>query len=95
MLLFRGSSGGALGCSGGLVVAAGVEDQLAEEFAGCCVDDPDLEVLDEQDDAGSGVGSADADVVQSAVVPQRDRAGFVDAVVSDSLVRVGVRGWAG
>jgi hypothetical protein len=45
------------------------------------VDDPDLEVLDEQGDAGAGVESADADVVHSAVVPQGDGAGLVDAVV--------------
>ena len=87
---FRGLSGGSFGCSGGLVVAVGVEDQVAEEFAGGGVDDPDLEVLDEQDDAGSGVGSADADVVESAVVAQGDGAGFVDAVVADSVVGVGV-----
>ncbi len=53
-----------------MVVAGGVEDQLAEEFSGCGVDDADLEVLDDQDDAGSGVGSSDADVVQAAVVAQ-------------------------
>jgi hypothetical protein len=79
-------SGGAFGCAGGLVVAVGVEDELAEEFSGGGVDDADLEVLDEQDDAGSRVGSADADVVQAAVVPQRDRAGLVDAVVPDPFV---------
>jgi len=45
---FRGSSCGALGCSGGLVVAVGVEDEFAEELAGGGVD-PDLEVLDEQE----------------------------------------------
>ena len=38
------------------------------------VDDPDVQVLDEQDDVGSGVGSADADVVQSAVVADGDGA---------------------
>jgi hypothetical protein len=47
-----------------LVVAAGVENELAQQFAGGGVDDPDLEVLDEQDDAGSGVGSSEANVVQ-------------------------------
>ena len=59
------------------------------------VDDADLEVLDEQDDAGSGLGSADAGVVQSAVVAQRDRAGLVDAVVPDPLVGLGVCGRSG
>ena len=91
---FRGLRVGPLGASGGLVVAAGVEDQVAEELAGGGVDDPDLEVLDEQDDAGSGVGSADADVVQSAAVAQGDRAGFVDAVVADPVVGLGVA-WLG
>ena len=84
---FWGSSGGSSARSGGLVVAVGVGDQFAEEFAGCCVCDPDLEVLDEQDDAGpawvSSDADADADVVGSAVVPQGDRSGFVDAVVPD------------
>jgi len=41
-----------------------VEDQFSQQLAGGRVDDPDLEVLDEQDGAGSGVGSADADVVR-------------------------------
>ena len=40
-----------------MVVAVGVEDEVAEELAGDGVDDADLEVLDEQDDVGSGVGS--------------------------------------
>ena len=70
--LFSGWSGGAFGCSGGLVVTVGVEGQVAEEFSGDGVDDADLEVLDEQDDAGSCVGSADTDVVQSATMPQGD-----------------------
>ena len=50
------------GAVDGLVVAAGVEDELAEELAGGGVDDADLEVLDEQDDAGSGVGPPKADL---------------------------------
>jgi len=45
-----------------LVVGVGVEGEVAEELAGDGVDDSDVEVLDEQDDAGSLVGSADADV---------------------------------
>jgi hypothetical protein len=44
-----------------------------------------VEVLDEQDDAGSGVGSADADVVQAAVVSDGHRAGLVDAVASELM----------
>ena len=38
------------GCAGGLVVAGGVEDQFAEEFAGGGVDDADVQVLDEHQD---------------------------------------------
>jgi hypothetical protein len=50
-----------------LVVPGGVEDEVAEQFAGGLDDDADVAVLDEQQDVGSGVGSSDADVVQLAV----------------------------
>ena len=69
------------GSAGGLVVAGGVQDELAEEFAGDGVDHADVVVADEQDDVGSGVGSADPDVVQPAGDAQGDAAGLVDAVV--------------
>jgi hypothetical protein len=82
--------GGALGCPGGLVVLGGVEDELAEELAGGGVDHADVQVLDEQDDVGSGVGSADADVVQPAGQAQGDAAAVVDAVAPDPVVGVGV-----
>jgi hypothetical protein len=39
---------------------------LADEVAGGGVDDSDVEVLDEHDDPGAGVGSSNADVVQAA-----------------------------
>ena len=64
MLLWAGFS------AGGLVVAGGVEGQLAQDLAGGGVDDADVEVLDEEQDVGSGVGSADSDVVQASVVAQ-------------------------
>jgi hypothetical protein len=67
-----------------------VQGEFADEFAGDGVDDADVEVLDEQDDAGSLVGSAHADVVQPAAVAQGERAGLVDAVVADPVVGVGV-----
>jgi hypothetical protein len=54
---------GVRGVGGGLVVAGGVEGEVAERFAGGGVDDPDVEVGDEEDDGGSGVGSAQANVV--------------------------------
>ena len=43
-----------------MVVAGGVGDEV---FAGGGVDDSDVEVLDEDQDADASVGSADADVV--------------------------------
>jgi hypothetical protein len=66
--------------AGGLVVAGGVEGEVAEEFAGGGVDDADVEVGDEEGDGGSGVGHADADVVDPAVVAEGDFAGGVDVV---------------
>ena len=74
--LFGGGWG--LGFAGGLVVAGGVDGEVAEEFAGGGVDDADVEVVDEDDDVGSGVGSADADVVEPAVDAEGDGAGGVD-----------------
>jgi hypothetical protein len=69
---------------------------VTEELAAGGVNDPYVQVLDEQDDAGSGVGSSGADVVQSGVVPQGDRAGLVDAVGPDPVVGLGsVVGLAG
>ena len=41
--------------------------ELADEFAGGGVDDAGMEVVDEDDDAGSRVGLADADVMEFAV----------------------------
>jgi len=43
-------AGWAFGFAGGLVVAGGVDGELAEEFAGRGVDDADVQVVDEQDD---------------------------------------------
>ena len=50
--------GSAFGFAGGLVVAAGAGGEVAEEFAGGGVDDAEVGVLDQEQDAGSGVGSA-------------------------------------
>ncbi len=72
--------------AGGLVVAGGVEGQIAEQFAGGGVDDADVQVLDEQQDVGSGVGSAGADVVELAGVAEGDGAGFADDVGADAVV---------
>jgi hypothetical protein len=55
----------------------------------------DLEVLDQQQDVGSGVGSSDADVEQAAVVAQGDDAGVVDAVTADTGMGWGDAGGGG
>jgi hypothetical protein len=81
--------------AGGLVVPGGVEGEVAEHFAGGGVDDPDVEASDEEDDGGSGVGSAQADVVEAAVVAKGDAAVGVDAVVADPMVGVGVAAGGG
>ena len=90
--VFRGASWWS---SGGLIVAGGVEQELADDLTGGSVDDGDVEVLDQEPNVGSGVGSPDADVVESAVVSDGDGTGFVDAVVSDPVVGVGVAGLPG
>jgi len=46
-----------------LVVAGGIKGEVAEEFSGVGVDDADVEVVDEHDDVGSGVGSPDPGAV--------------------------------
>ena len=71
-----------------LVVAGGVEDEVAEQFARGGVDDADVAVGDEHDDAGSGVFAAEADVVAAAVVAEGDASGLVDLVVADAPVGV-------
>ena len=93
----RGPGCGSGRPSGGLAVAAWVEGELAQELAGGGVDDADAQVLDEQDDVGSGVSAADADVVELAGVAEGDVAGGVDDVAADAVVGVGVRsltGWS-
>jgi hypothetical protein len=76
-------------------VAAFVEGELAEDFAGGAVDDRDVEVVDQGDDAGSGVGAADADGVEASAVAQGDLAAGVDAVDADPVVALGGSGGDG
>ena len=73
----------------------GVEGEGADDLAGGGVDDPDVEVVDEQDDRGAGQRSADANVKERSVVAEGDFAGFVDAVVADAVFAVGVLAGAG
>jgi hypothetical protein len=70
----------------GLVVAAGVEGEFAEEFAVLGVDDADVAVGDEGQNAFAGVFAAQADVAQLAVVAQRDDPGGVGLVAADPVV---------
>ena len=58
----------------GLIVPCCVDCEVSEDFSCGGVDDVDVEVLDEDEDVGSGVGSSDADVVEFAVDPQCDGA---------------------
>lgn len=44
-----------------------VEGELAQDLAGGGVDDSDAEVLDQEQDVSSGVGSSDAEMVQASV----------------------------
>ena len=73
----------------GLVILLGVQDQGSDEFAGPGVDDVDVQVLDEHQHGGSGEGSPDADVVQFAVVAQREFAVAIDDVGADAVVGAG------
>jgi hypothetical protein len=59
------------------------------------VDDPDVGVLDEEDDGGSGVGSADADVVKATPMAKGDLALVVDDVAADAVVVVELAAGAG
>jgi len=50
------------------------------------VEDADVEVADQDEDADAGVASSEADEVQAAVVAEGDDTGVVDAVVADAVV---------
>jgi len=78
-----------------VVAAGGVEGEVSEQFAGGGVDDADVEVGDEEDDAGSGERPAEGDVVEVAVVAEGDVAAVGDAVVTDAPVGVVALGGGG
>jgi hypothetical protein len=69
-----------------LVALFAVEGELAQEFAGVGVDDADVQVLGQEQDAGSDVGASGADVEQLAAVAEGDEPGGVGA---DAVVGVG------
>jgi hypothetical protein len=50
--------------------------------------DADVAFVDEQQHAGAGMSSAEADVVQAAVVPDRDDTAAVDAGAAGAVVLV-------
>jgi hypothetical protein len=77
-----------------LVVAGGVDGELAEEFA-VVGDDAEVLVGDEEPDAGAGVGAADADADELGPVAQGDLAGLVDAIPANPVVHGGEPGAAG
>ena len=59
--------GGFLRFEAWLVADVWVQDEFAEDLSGGGVDDADVEVIDDQDDLGSGVGASDSDVVHASV----------------------------
>jgi hypothetical protein len=65
-----------------LVVPGWVEDEVAQELT-VLSQDPDVQVVNEDQDAGAGVASPETDVVQAAVGAQRDDAAGIDEVASD------------
>ena len=69
-----------------MVVAGGVDGELAEEFA-VGGDDAYVLIGDEEQDGGAGVGPADADVDELGPVAQGDLAGLVDAIPAHPVVR--------
>jgi len=80
----------------GLVVAGGVEGELADELAGV-VEDSDVSSGNEHGDGFAGVASSDADVVETSGVADGEFAVAVDGVVSEAVAvdRVGWRVWVG
>ena len=68
-----------------MVVPGGIKSEFAQKLP-VGVENADVKVADQHQDAGAGMAAAQADVVQAAVVPQGDHAGVVDAVVADAVV---------
>ena len=71
-----------------LIVAGGVEGQLADQGA-VVGEDPDVLVGDQEVNGFAAVSLAAPDVVEAAEVAEGDRAGLVDAVVADAEVGLG------
>ena len=69
-----------------MVVAGGVEDEFADEFAAVFGDDPQVAVAGQDEHPGAGPGPADADVVESAGVADGELAVGVHPVPADAEV---------
>jgi hypothetical protein len=80
----------------GLVVAGGVEDELADECAGV-VEDADVASGDEDGDGLAGVASAESDVVEPSFVSDGDFTVAVDFVAAEAVAVDGDAGesWVG
>lgn len=72
-----------------LVVGVGVEGEGSDVLTCGFVDDANVEVGDEKDEGASGIGSADADVVEPAVVAEGEFSELIDSVGPDAVGCVG------
>ncbi|WP_158090711.1 hypothetical protein [Mycobacterium saskatchewanense] len=72
------------------VVFVGVDGVAAQDVVAGFADDGDGVVGDQDQDWGTGVGAADAQVVQVAAVAQGEFAELVDGVVADAELWVGL-----
>jgi hypothetical protein len=72
----------------GLVIARGVEGQLADQRP-VVGEDTDVLVGDQEVDGFAAVSPADPDVVEAAEVAESDRPGLIDMVVTDPEVSLG------
>jgi hypothetical protein len=63
-----------------------VEGEFPQQFAGVFGDDAEVEFADEHQELCAGLGAADADVVESAVVPEGELTVGVDAGFADAEV---------
>ena len=75
--------------SSSLVIATGIEGEPADQFTRVEVEDPNVEIGHEELDRPTLMGSAEADVMQPAVVAKGDGAAGVDLVLADSEVGLG------
>jgi len=73
-----------------LVVAGGIEGELSDELA-ALVEHTDVQVVHEYQDPAPAVAAPETDVVELAVVAQRDHATGVNAIMAQAVVPLGDR----